>query len=1091
VSIKVALEHRTAYSFDRPVTVHPHEVRLRPAPHTRSTVESYSLTVTPAEHFINWQQDPFGNWVARLVFPEPTTELSITVGLVADMQVVNPFDFFIADHAETYPFAYGPTLEADLEPYLRPVDSDMLVAKFLDAFTIAPGTRMIDLLVQLNAAVHRAVAYTVRMEPGVQTPEHTLGTAIGSCRDSAWLLVALLRELGLAARFVSGYLVQLSSDVPSLDGPSGPAEDFTDLHAWAEVFVPGAGWIGMDATSGLFAGEGHIPLSATPHPSSAAAISGSTSPCTATLDFHNVVTRIHEDPRVTLPYTAQQWARVQALGAEVDARLQAGDVRLTMGGEPTFVSTTDLTSPEWITAADGPHKRERASALAERMRGVLGAGTGDTSGVLVHRGQGKWYPGEPLPRWQIGLLWRTDGEPLWHDPALLADPWVDEHTPGPHDQDDARRLAVALASAFGLPESQVRPAFEDPLAALAAEVRRPGGPAPEEDVTVAGLDAAVTEPAAHVLPLHQELDGSGWASADWRLRRGRVVLLAGTSPAGLRLPLDGLSWVAPEATEEDDPQAAKAPLRARSDPARVVPMGDGVPRTALVVEERNGHVRVFLPPLDRLDDAVDLIGRLEGAARSTGVPVVLEGYTPPGDPRLTSLTVTPDPGVIEVNVQPTSSFAEQEELLRTLYAQARLTRLGTETFEVDGSHGGTRGGNHITLGGATPADSPLLRRPDLLVSLLTYWQRHPSLSYLFSGRFVGSTSQAPRVDEGRAENLYELEIAFAEIDRLTGPDRTALPWVVDRALRHLLTDITGNTHRSEFCIDKMYSPDSARGRLGLLELRGFEMPPHPQMAMVQALLVRALVARFWDEPFQAPLVRHGLNLHGRWLLPHFLISDVAEVAADLRRHGTDFDTSWLDPFTEFRFPRIGSVHVGGVSIELRGAIEPWNVLGEEATGTGTARYVDSSVERVQVTVVGADPGRHLLTCNGVPVPLLDGGSAGVQVGGVRFRAWQPPSALHPTIEVQAPLVLDLVDLDAGLSLGGCTYHVGHPGGRSYESPPVNSVEAESRRNRRFSTDGGAARAVDTAELREHLARIAADPAPSGLLDLRRAVVTRR
>lgn len=684
----------------------------------RSTIESYSLTVTPAEHFINWQQDPFGSWVARFVFPEPMRELSITIGLVADLQVVNPFDFFIADHAETYPFAYGASLEADLEPYLRPVESDMFV--------------------QLNAVVNRAVAYTVRMEPGVQTPENTLGSAIGSCRDSAWLLVALLRELGLAARFVSGYLVQLSSDVPSLDGPSGPAEDFTDLHARAEVFVPGAGWIGMDATSGLFAGEGHIPLSATPHPP---AISGSTSPCTATLDFHNVVTRIHEDPRVTLPCTPQQWARVQALGTEVDARLQAGDVRLTMGGEPTFVSTTDRTSPEWITAADGPHKRERASALAEQLRGVLGAGTGDDSGVLVHGGQGEWHPGEPLPRWQIGPLWRTDGEPLWHDPALLADPWLDEETRGPHDQADARRLA---------------------------------GPAPDEDLAVvADLDGVVTEPAAHVLPLHRELDGSGWASADWRLRRGRVVLLPGTSPAGLRLPLDGLSWVAPDATEEDDPQAAKAPLRARNDPARVVPMADGVPRTALVVEARHGHVRVFLPPLDFLDDAVDLVTRLEGAARETGVPVALEGCTPPGDPRLTSLTVTPDPGVIEVNVQPTSSFAEQQELLRVLYAQARLTRLGTDL------RGGRQPRRHLgrqphhpgrghALGLPAAAPPGPARQPAHLLAA------PPLLSYLFSGRF-GSSSQAPRVDEGRAENLHELEIAFAEIGRLTGPDRTALP----------------------------------------------------------------------------------------------------------------------------------------------------------------------------------------------------------------------------------------------------------------------------------------------------------------------------
>ena len=277
--------------------------------------------------------------------------------------------------------------------------------------------------------------------------------------------------------------------------------------------------------------------------------------------------------------------------------------------------------------------------------------------------------------------------------------------------------------------------------------------------------------------------------------------------------------------------------------------------------------------------------------------------------------------------------------------------------------------------------------------------------------------------------------------------------MTDRALRHLLTDITGNTHRAEFCIDKLYSPDSARGRLGLLELRGFEMPPHFQMAMVQSLLVRSLVAWFWDEPLRAPLIRHGANLHGRYLLPHFIIHDIADVAADLRAHGIDFDTSWLDPFTEFRFPRIGTAVFDGVEIELRGAIEPWNTLGEESTAGGTARYVDSSVERIQVRIIGADRQRYVVTCNGYPMPLLATDNPDIQVGGVRFRAWQPPSALHPTITVDGPLRFELVDIATGTSRGGCTYHVSHPGGRAYDNPPVNAVEAESRRGRRFEATG--------------------------------------
>ena len=476
---------------------------------------------------------------------------------------------------------------------------------------------------------------------------------------------------------------------------------------------------------------------------------------------------------------------------------------------------------------------------------------------------------------------------------------------------------------------------------------------------------------------------------------------------------------------------------------------------------------------------------MEAAAAKTDCPVVLEGYGPPPDPRITSMSVTPDPGVIEVNVAPTASFAEQRQQLETLYSEARLARLSTESFDVDGTHGGTGGGNHITLGGITPADSPMLRRPDLLVSMLTYWQRHPSLSYLFSGRFIGTTSQAPRVDEGRAEALYELEIAFAEIARLSADKGEPRPWIIDRALRHLLADITGNTHRAEFCIDKLYSPDGPRGRLGLLELRGFEMPPHYQMAMVQSLLVRSLVAWFWDEPLRAPLIRHGANLHGRYLLPHFLIHDIADVAADLRAHGINFDTSWLDPFTEFRFPRIGTAVFDGVEIELRGAIEPWNVLGEESTAGGMARYVDSSIERIQVRLIGADRQRYVVTANGHPVPLLATDNPDVQVGGLRFRAWQPPSALHPTITVDGPLRFELVDTATGTSRGGCTYHVSHPGGRSYDHPPVNAVEAESRRGRRFETTGFTPGKVDLSDIREKQARQSTDVGAPGILDLRR------
>ena len=1106
MGIKVALEHRTSYTFDRLVDVHPHVVRLRPAPHTRTEIEAYSLDVEPADHFINWQQDAFGNFLGRLVFPNPTRKLTITVGLIADMKVINPFDFFIEEFAEHVPFEYPKDLREDLEAYLRPVDegekgsgSGELVRNWVLRHPMMPGMRTIDFLVELNRAVNEDVNYSVRMEPGVQTPDHTLRTAVGSCRDSAWLLVSILREFGLAARFVSGYLVQLTSDVPALDGPSGPAADFTDLHAWTEVYIPGAGWMGLDPTSGLFAGEGHIPLAATPHPSSAAPITGSTGFAETIFEFSNTVTRVHEDPRVTLPYTDAAWDAITALGRQVDTRLADADVRLTMGGEPTFVSVDNQLDPEWNTDADGPHKRERASVLAGLLKSVW-APQG-----LVQRSQGKWYPGEPLPRWQIGLYWRRDGQPLWRDEALLADPWIGGEQAAADDA--AHRLVSELAAGLGLPVAQVRPAYEDPLARLLGSVRQPAGPAvePAEDLLtdtaqtraalLAGLEEAADVPAAWVLPLHRREDDTGWASADWQLRRGRIVLLEGQSPAGLRLPLDSISWHPPRPSFDADPLAADGALPTEPEPDEaVVDDAPDAPITALVAEVRDGVLYIFLPPTEALEHFIDLIGRLEAAASAVGCPLVVEGYGPPPDPRLEFASITPDPGVIEVNLAPSASFSEQSAQLRTLYEKARLARLSTESFDLDGTHGGTGGGNHITLGGLTPADSPLLRRPELLVSLLTYWQRHPSLSYLFAGRFVGTTSQAPRVDEGRAEALYELEIAFAEIDRLTaaadpsldhGRSASVAPWIADRALRHLLTDITGNTHRAEFCIDKLYSPDGARGRLGLLELRGFEMPPHYQMAMVQSLLVRALVARFWDEPLRAPLIRHGMNLHGRYLLPYFIIHDIADVAADLRAHGIGFDTSWLDPFTEFRFPRIGTAVFDRVEIELRGAIEPWYTLGEESTGAGTARYVDSSVERVQVRTIGADRQRHVITCNGYPIPMLATDTPDVAVGGVRYRAWQPPSALHPTITVDSPLRFELVDLATGTSRGGCTYHVSHPGGRSYDVPPVNAVEAESRRGRRFEAHGFTAGRTDIAGMREKQARLSTDVGAPGILDLRR------
>jgi uncharacterized protein (DUF2126 family)/transglutaminase-like putative cysteine protease len=1126
MSIRVALEHRMTYRFDRAVGLSPHVVRLRPAPHCRTPVLAYSLTVTPPEHFINWQQDPFGNHLARLVFPEPAHELTVTVDLIADLAIVNPFDFFVEESAARYPFAYDPTLERELAPYLSDDEPGPLLAQWLGDWSTDPasgsdGQAIVDFLVGLNQRVFRSVTYTTRMEPGVQTPDETLEKGIGSCRDSAWLLVQVLRRVGLAARFVSGYLVQLRPD----EATDGPLADFTDLHAWAEAYVPGAGWIGLDPTSGLLAGEGHLPLVCSPHPSSAAPISGATEPCEVTFEFSNIVRRVDEPPRVTLPYSEQQWADIDALGDEVDKALAAGDVRLTLGGEPTFVAADDMEAAEWTTAADGADKRARGEALARRLLDRFGPGG------LLHHGQGKWYPGEPLPRWAITLLWRADGEPLWNDRALLAEAVLNEAAPtdaGATDAADAPTaadaavLARSIAASLGLPDGSCIPGYEDPLHRLLVEAGLPGGEPPAIDVDPTdaslaasdsrlGVVAALDEegrgdPAGWVIPLHPVPDAQpdnplgtrGWATTRWTLRRGHLALVPGDSPMGLRLPLEALTWrPAPPADPDPSPFDEHLPLpdrmaaaARRRRKAKEVE-AEKVPRGALCVEARKGNLFVFLPPVQHLEHAVDLIRVVEEAAAKLGRPVVLEGYLPPIDPRLVRLAVTPDPGVLEVNVHPASSWPELVDITTGVHAEARATRLGTETFHLDGTHAGTGGGNHLTLGGPTPADSPLLRRPDLLRSIITYWQHHPSLSYLFSGRFIGPTSQAPRIDEARHESLYELEIAFAELERQSGSaGGGARPWLVDRLFRHLLVDVTGSTHRAELCIDKLFSPDSERGRLGLLELRGFEMPPHPRMALVQALLVRALVARFSAEPYTGPLVRWGTELHDRFLLPFYAAADIAEVVDDLVRHGFAFDLAWLAPFLEFRFPRIGAVDVAGVTLELRAAIEPWSVLGEEVTSTGTARHVDSSVERLQVTASGLTADRHVVTCNGVPVPLHPTGTPGTYVAGVRYRAWKPPSALHPTIGVHAPLIFDLVDRWSGRSLGGCTYHVSHPGGRTYDRFPVNANEAEARRASRFSGGGHTPGLVDLSAILD------ASPAAAGVgaqsleyprtLDLRRA-----
>jgi len=1087
VSIHVALNHVTHYRYDRLVGLGPQIVRLRPCPHSRSRILSYSLKIGPEQHFINWQQDPQSNWLARLVFPEKTRELRIEVDLVAEMSVINPFDFFLEPYAEHIPFAYEAWQRHELTPYLYKLPLlDGSAPRFAEYLAGIPRekTRSVDFLVALNARLQQDISYTIRLEPGVQTPEETLSKRSGSCRDTAWLLVQLLRHLGLAARFVSGYLIQLTPDVKSLDGPSGPEADFTDLHAWCEVYLPGAGWVGLDPTSGLFAGEGHIPLACTPEPASAAPLTGAVDEAECEFGHSMQVTRVWEAPRVTKPYTDEQWAAIESLGHHIDGDLQALDVRLTQGGEPTFVAMDDPDGAEWNTEALGPTKRQYAADLFHLLREKYGPNG------LMHFGQGKWYPGEQLPRWSLNCFWRKDGQPLWQNPALYASEKQDYGV----THADSLRFLAKVAENLGLDAQHVFPAFEDAWYYLWRERRLPTNVDPfdsrlDDPLERARLTKVFTQglehTVGHIFPIMKNASGA-WQTGPWFLRQERCYLVPGDSALGYRLPLDSQPWVArsdyPYVHPQDPHQPfpalrSYAEIRRQTTGAR--PAGataatgasrlvagpgrgaspDTVPgdkesaawitRLAMCAEPRDGRLYVFMPPTGSLDDYLELLAAVEGAAESLKLPVILEGYEPPSDPRLSHFRVTPDPGVIEVNIHPAKSWDALVEQTTHLYDAARLTRLSTEKFMLDGRHTGTGGGNHFVLGGATPADSPFLRRPDLLKSLVAYWHNHPSLSYLFSGLFIGPTSQAPRVDEARNDSLYELEIAFAELDRQMAQGACP-PWLVDRILRNLLVDVTGNTHRAEFCIDKLYSPDGPTGRLGLLELRAFEMPPHARMSLTQQLLLRALVARFWRTPYQpARLARWGTELHDRFMLPHFVEQDFRDVMAEMNEAGYGFQAEWFAPHFSFRFPTFGDFAVRGMEVELRHALEPWHVMGEEGAVGGTVRYVDSSVERLQVKVTGLAPDRYVLTCNGQPVPLQNTGTVGEYVAGVRYRAWQPPSCLHPTIGVDAPLVFDLVDTWSQRSLGGCQYHVAHPGGRNYEHFPVNAYEAESRRLARF------------------------------------------
>lgn len=719
------------------------------------------------------------------------------------------------------------------------------------------------------------------------------------------------------------------------------------------------------------------------------------------------------------PYTEVQWQAIATLGDTIEADLQRLRVQLMMGGEPTFVAMDDFESPEWQTEALGVEKRRRAEQLRDRLIAAFAP-----AGNLPYNGVGKVYPGEAGPRWALGCYWREDGIPLWPTVATPA-----PAPPSPISINQAHALITQLVAHLGVPTDLIQPAYE-----VQADV-----------------------PRGYVLPLLPilEQDRLHWGSCHWTWETTDGRLLPGQGPLGLRLPLGALGKPESLIQEATLPLQPGAPTGQH--PCFLAP--DNAIQVALTVEVRNGQIHLFIPPWGSAQGFVELVAAIAQAATALALPVSLEGYLPAVNQGLVGFQITPDPGVIEVNINPVADWQTLIRQTTILYEEAIQCQLGTEKYGWDGQRLSTGGGAHITLGGPQPESSPLLRRPDLLRSLITYWQHHPSLSYLFAGLFVGPTSQSPRVDEGRHESLYELEVAFQALP----PGAQVPPAVVDRLLRNLLIDVTGNTHRAEFCIDKLYPMENPRNQLGILEFRAFAMPPHAQMRLLELLLIRASVARFWQQPYVRPLVRWGTTLHDRFLLPHYLAQDLQQVLVEFQELGYGFDLAWFQPFFEFRFPRYGTVVLdtghGPLILELRHAIEPWHVLGEEVSNGRTARYVDASLERLQVKLQGIathSPNvdslsdRYQVLCNGRRLPLRSTGQRGEYVAGVRFRARQTLNMLHPAIAVHAPLHFTVVDTWQGQhSLGGCVYHVQAPDGKLYASLPSTPEVAAQRRRERF------------------------------------------
>ncbi len=1037
MTMRVALNHHIGYVFDCQIDPTTLWLRLRPAPHTDALVEAYSLKVHAAQPWLTWVRDPFENHLGRLDLPEPFVRIGFDVDVIVDLDRVNPFDFFVEPSANDFPFEYSDQLRKELMPYLHRERCGPIFADWLAELDRSPRY-LVEFLTQMKDHVCEKLGWQSPMDAKPIDLDAVIGQGGGSASELAWVLTQSLRAVGLAARITSGYLISLTTD-DNGDVSEDESADNACMHAWSEVFVPGAGWIGLDPSLGTFTAENHVPLASAPDPFRTVPLVGIDEQHVASYQ-NDIRLRRLKPTEPGKPISETHWRDIMACGRYLDDKLSGEQIGLCTSAEVNFVSAVNSAAPEWTNQTLGTDKLRAAYALLNRLR------TRWAPGGTVHVCQGEHIQGELSARWQLSCCYRSDAQPLWRNGELLASC---QNLPGCATSGDARQLAEMLAAKLGLDTQFVIPAHEDPLHQLTINPTLLRD-APRGDELVDPLQrqqlanrlsTPQADPAGYVLPLRWDFRTESWTSGVWKFRRDGLHLLPGDFALGFRLPLQSL---AKHATEPDD--IAIEPSLFEEKPrlpevygevfARQIEIdrsreeieiadrgGNGrAPRTAICVEPRDGVLHVFLPPIHYAEHYVGLIAAIESAVETLGLAVVLEGYPPPQDPRLKRFVLEPDNGLLRLFLPAVSSWQEQSELYETAYAQA-------DQVGLDCEHGGRRDDTSLrpnsyttlTLGGPTPAESPFLNRPQILRSLIAYWQNHPSLSYFFSGTLIGPSGNAPRPDEGRDDALYELGIALERF-----PHDSKLPWVPDRLLRHLLADASGNMHRAEIRVDQLYAPERQSRRLGQIMLRSFDMPPHPRLASLQALLVRALIAHFSRQPYTKPPVAWQSALHDRFLLPQVLWDDLGTIIGDLGESELPLQHEWFAPLLEINYPKLGSVQIGDITLELRRAHEPWPLLAEEVSAGSMARFIDVANERIQVRVIGMPPDRYVLVCNHELVPLHRSTVQGEYVAGVRYKVCQPPSTLHPTVAPTTALVFDLIDTWTGRAIGGCTYYPAPP-----------------------------------------------------------------